>query len=102
VTREEYNVLKEHNSRLIAIEDTLRDLPNQIADRMEVKVASALTSCREQHEEDEAHLDELWAHHQKNQGAQGFVQQASGRVSFIVGTIASTLAIVLAIVALTT
>lgn len=102
MTREEYNVLTEHNARLIAIEDTLRDLPNQIADRIEVKVATAIKSCREMHEEDESHLDALWESHQKSQGAQGFVQQASGRVTFIVGTIASVLAIVLAIIAITT
>ena len=87
MTRQEYDILREHGERLLAIEDGLRELPGRIADRMKVKMATAIASCREQHDEDETRLDELWEGHLHEQGARGFLATASKRTSFIIGSV---------------
>ena len=87
MTRQEYDILREHGERLLAIDESLRELPNQIADRMEIKVTKAIASCREQSEERHAHIDYLWERHQRKQGARGLLAAVSKRTSFIIGSV---------------
>ena len=100
MTKQEYDILREHGERLLHIDKALMDLPNQIAERMEVKVANALASCREAHAEDEEHLDELWAQHQHEQGAKGLIDRVSTRTSFLIGVGGGLLAIVATVLAI--
>ena len=100
MTRAEYDILREHGERLLHIDKMLRELPTQIAERMEVKVATALASCREAHAEDEARLDELWEQHQHEEGAKGLIDRVSARTSFLIGAGGGALAIVATAIAI--
>ena len=86
MTKQEYDILREHGERLLHIDKALMDLPNQIAERMEVKVATAIASCREQQDEHHERVDVLWEEHQHERGAARLISKLSARTSFIVGT----------------
>jgi hypothetical protein len=100
VTRDEYGVLKEHGERLLAIEDVLRELPDRIAERMEVKVAKGIASCRERETERHEQHDILWEQHQRAVGVRGLLSNVSRRTTIIISSIGGLVGIAGAVVAL--
>lgn len=93
MTRQEYDILREHGERLLAIENALRELPQLISERMEIKVTDAIASCRESHKESDEHISRLWEQHHQEKGASKLIDRVSTRTSFIIGSIGTVIAI---------
>jgi len=94
MTKQEYDILREHGDRMLAIEQTLLALPNQVAECMETKVARAVASCRETRGDFYEHCDILWEERHQRQGESFLLRKVSTRTSFIVGTVGGLVGIV--------
>ncbi len=79
MTRQEYDILREHGERLITLETGMGDirerlaaLPGIIAEDVGDKVAAAVRACRAEGETNRQRLDELWEARQQGKGVRSF------------------------------
>lgn len=97
MTRQEYDILREHGDRLLAIEDSLRELPNIIGSQ----VKNAVKECREEAEAHRQKVDCLWVEHQHEEGAKGLLSNMGRTAVVTIGVLGTLVGILGAILALT-
>jgi hypothetical protein len=97
MTRDEYNILREHGDRLLAIEKSLLELPDIIGK----KVTAAVKECREEAEVHREKVDCLWAEHQHGEGARGLLSNLGRTAAVTIGVVGTIVGILGAILALT-
>ena len=97
MTRDEYNILKEHGDRLLAIEESIRKLPGAIA----TEVKGAVRDCRAETEVHRKKVDLMWVEHQREEGAKGLLSNMNRSAVAIIGVLGTIIGIVGTVAALT-
>lgn len=79
MTREEYNILRDHGDRLGRLEENLGDLresvaalPGVISDDVALKVTDAVAACRAESEERRTKVAMLWSERERRLGVTRF------------------------------
>jgi hypothetical protein len=94
VTKQEYDVLTQHDARLASLEDKTSDiraqiaaLPGLLSDLICDKVEESVKACRAESEQRRDMVDQLWAERQRRAGVTRF-WVATGKVATVLAAVA--------------